>query len=90
MVSELHGRGFDNADAPAGLFELHNAILQGKERMIAADADVTACHEFRAALPHNDASGCYGPAVRAFYTKSFGVTVTIVSTRAASFFGCHG
>jgi hypothetical protein len=90
MASELHNRGFDNADAPAGLFELHNAVLEGEERVIAANADVAPCHEFRAALTHDNASGCHGPAVRALYSKSFGVTIAIVSARAASFFGCHG
>jgi hypothetical protein len=90
MASELHGSSFDNADAPAGLFELHNTVLQGEKRVIAAYTDVPARPQFRAALAHDNASGCHGPAVRAFYSQSFGVTVAIVSARAASFFGCHG
>lgn len=67
----------DDADVAALLrsaaLKPHLAILEGKERVIATDTDLSSAVKFCTALAYEDRSSRYALATVAFYTKILGV-----------------
>ena len=72
-----------------GLFELHSAIAQSKEREIAAAADVFTGVELSAALADDDAAGGDKFACIGFHAEHFRLTVTTVTAAGLTFLMCH-
>jgi hypothetical protein len=86
----IRSRSFgDYVDAAAVFIEQHFAGSEGKERPIAADADVFARGKFAAALTDDDAAGSDKFATERFYAKPFADAVASVANAALTFFMCH-
>src|SRR5688572_2035961 len=75
-------------DAAARL-EAHHAVGQREQREIAADADVSARVEARAALAHDDRPGADLLAAVGLHAAELGIGVATVAGRALAFFVCH-
>src|SRR5436189_6329138 len=69
--------------------ELDFAVLEGKEGVVAADADVEAGGEFGPALADDDRAGGYGLAAVGLHAAILRVAVPAVAGAALSFFMCH-
>jgi len=83
------GDGLDDGHLAAGLVELDNAILQGEEGPIAADADVFAGVQLGAALADDDVAGDDGLAAELFDAATFAVALATVAGCACTFFMGH-
>src|SRR5437016_6743947 len=73
----------------AFFLELHLAGHLGEQRMVAADPDVRAGTDGRAALTHQDVPGEHLFAAEALDPQAFGVRVAAVLGTAACLFVCH-
>ena len=65
------------------------ALTKGKERVIAAKADVGARMEFGAALAHENLAAIDGLAAEALHAKALTRRVTTVARAAACFLVSH-
>src|SRR5215207_1744475 len=77
------GQDVDELAAPA-LAELHRAGRQGEQRVVAADADVLAGVEARAALADDDRAGVDGRAVEHLHPEALGLGVAAVLGEAGT------
>src|SRR5882724_7676621 len=69
--------------------ELHRAINQGEQGVIAAEADAGARMKLGAALANDDVAGIHGLSAVNLHPEVFGVRIAAVTGTAASFFMCH-
>jgi len=76
-------------DGDFSSFEEDGAVGEGKEGKVAADADVFAGLEGRAALANDDGTGRYFLTAADFDTEVLRVAVAAVAGRTLSFFMCH-
>ena len=74
----LRGRQHRNVLAVAARAEGNDPINKGKERMIAAEADVSARIELRPTLAHDDVSGDYPLPAEPLDAEALGVGVASV------------
>src|ERR1035437_40872 len=72
------------------VLELHDAIDEGKDRVVGAEADVTARVPPGAALAHDDAAGAHALAAELLDAAVLRVGVAPVARRAYALFMCHG
>src|SRR5215212_6109408 len=89
----LSGGGRGNADEASALtlvVELHDAVDLGEERVVAADADVHAGLELRAALADENRSTGHELTGEALDAQHLRLRVAAVARRALSFLMSHG
>jgi hypothetical protein len=75
--------------APALAVEVHRALDEREEGVVATDADVAAGVEARAALPDDDAAGLDGLPAEKLHAQSLTVRVAAVAAGALTLFVCH-
>src|SRR2546423_14205745 len=75
--------------AGAGSIELDEAVLQGVEGVVLADADVDARLEARPALPDQDRPGGDLLAAELLHAQTLRLAVAAVARTANSLFVCH-
>src|SRR5450432_1052519 len=69
--------------------ELHGAVDQREQGVIAAETDAGARMELGAALTHDDVAGIDGLAAIDLHAEVFWIGIAAVSSTAASFLVCH-
>ena len=69
--------------------EFDLAVLEGKERVVAADTDVETRVEFGAALANDDGAGCDRLPTVCLDAAILWIAVATVRRGALSFFMCH-
>src|SRR4051812_14553260 len=67
-----------HVDPAAGPIEADAAVRQGKDGVIAAQADVFTGDEFRPALPHDDVAGYDHFAAKFFHAETFADAIAAV------------
>ena len=72
------------------LAELDDAVGQGKQGVVLADADVDARMVLGAALTHEDVASNALLTTKDFYTQPFALGLTSVLRTRCRFFMCHG
>ena len=70
--------------APLAVAELHLAVREGEQGVVATAADVLAWMEVGAALAHDDGAGGDGRAVEDLDAEPLGVRITAVAGGAAA------
>ena len=70
--------------------ELHLAIDEGEERVIATLTDALTSVEFRAELTNDDVAGDDLLATVTLHTATLTIRITTVAAGALTFFMCHG
>jgi hypothetical protein len=81
-----------NIDPLSGLsdtLKFHPPFNQGKQRIIAAFADVHAGIDPRTALAHQDAAGSNELSVKTLDAKKLRIAVTAIACAASALFVCH-
>lgn len=73
----------------AVFLEIHDAVFQGKKRVIASDADVHSGREARPALAHDDAPRGHQFTSEAFYSETLRIAVASVAGTSSTFLMCH-
>lgn len=75
--------GFVRVDADSALvlwtLELHNAVCEGKERVVVADATIHASVELGAALANDDRSSLNDFASVSLNAQAFGIRISTVT-----------
>ncbi len=79
----------DNVNAAAAAVELHMAVDERKERIVAALADPLAGVKYGAYLADEDVPGANLFPAEALHPATLGVAVAAVSARTLSLFVCH-
>src|SRR5471032_3414067 len=65
-------------------------VLQSKERVIGADANIGSSSHARAALAHNDVASQHLLATEGLYAQPLAVGIAPVTGTTACFLVCHG
>ena len=86
LADGLRGRQHRDVLAVAAGAEGDDPVREGKERVIAAQADVRARIEARSALAHYNVSGDYSLSAEALDAQALSVGVTPVPGRAGTLF----
>ena len=84
--------GSDDADDLllfAELAEMHDAVFQCEDGIVAGDLGVFAGEEARAALTHNNGSGSDLFSAEALDAEALGITIASVAGTSAAFFMGH-
>jgi hypothetical protein len=71
------------------VFELHNAIDQGKDCEIASNSDVFSGVELRSALTTDNLSALHGLSAIDFHSEHLWIAVATVLCTTTGFFMCH-
>src|SRR5688572_7129767 len=85
----LRARRGEFADVDLAALELHGAVLQREDRVVAAEADVEAGLKLRAALADDDRAGRHGLAAVGLHAAVLRVAVAAVLGRALSLLMSH-
>src|SRR5262245_38448668 len=73
----------------AFVLKLHDAIDEGKERIVSSYTDIEPGFKCRTTLPLQDMAGAHRLAGKALHTKAFADTIAAVGGAALAFFVCH-
>jgi hypothetical protein len=73
----------------ADALELHYPVDQGKESIVAADANIDSGMHFGSSLTYEDASGCDLLTAKRFDAEPLGIAIAPVLTTTACFFMSH-
>jgi hypothetical protein len=84
-----HLRG-QHVDAAAAAVELHKAVYQGEEGIVAALPDALACVELGTHLADDDIAGTDFFPAKPFYAASLGVRIATVAAGTLTLLMCHG
>ena len=80
----------DNVNAAAAAIELHQAVDQGKEGVVAPLAHALAGVKLGADLPHQNMAGADRLAAKPLHAAALAIRITSVTAGTLSFFVCHG
>src|SRR5262249_21329324 len=71
------------------VLKLHDAIDEGKERIVAPHTNIEPRFKRRTTLPHQDMASAHLLAGKALHAEAFADTITAVGGAALAFFVCH-